>query len=96
MPGQPIPCVGGPLDGHRIPERNSDGFLAADRTRGEAWLYKRLGERFVVCTDHDNSLIYPDGPTSGRRTFDPDRAWQAGEGTELDVIAISQDEPWPR
>ena len=82
-------CVGGPLDGTDVTVRTPDGFLAADKQAGKAWMYKRQADgRFVVCTDHDDSLIYPEGQTTGVRRLDEARAVDAALGEHLDVIAI--------
>ena len=84
-------CAGGPLDGREVAVR-SESFLAVDRERGLAWLYQRLGDgRFDVSTDHDDSLIYPQGATTGERALDLDRAWQAGLDSAIDVIAVGDD-----
>ena len=80
-------CRGGPLHSREITARSS-GFLAVDRAAGKAWKYQQDGGVFVVNTDHDDSLIYPQGATTGERSFDPDRAWQAGVNSALDVIAV--------
>lgn len=66
-------CVGGPLDGIQVTVR-SDPFLAADKAEGKVWVYrKRADETFAVDTNHDDSLIYPQGPTTGERVIDWDR-----------------------
>jgi hypothetical protein len=80
-------CQGGPLDGQQVSVRSA-GFLAVDRQAGKAWRYQPDSTGFVVCTDHDDSLIYPQGTTTGERAYDPDRAWQAGEAMDLDIIAV--------
>lgn len=81
-------CVGGPLDGKRVPAR-SDSFLAADRVAGKAWLYTRQPDgSFSVCPDHDPSLTYPQGTENGERNLDLARLWKAGEQSALDIIAI--------
>lgn len=66
-------CVGGPLDGRQVTVTSPDGFLATDRAAGKAWVYTRHGDRFELCVDHDNSLIYPPGPETGERRIDWDR-----------------------
>ncbi len=82
-------CVGGPLDGQDVTVRTTDGFLAADKAAGLAWMYKRQPDgRYTVCTDHDDSLIYPEGPTTGTRRLDPARVWDAGLTSALDIIAV--------
>jgi hypothetical protein len=81
-------CAGGPLDGQQVAVRTSGGFLAVDRPAGRSWVYTRTADGFTVCTDHDDSLIYPDGATTGERTFDPGRAWQAGVDSSIDIIAV--------
>lgn len=63
-------CVGGPLDGRRVTVTSPDGFIATDRGRGLAWIYKRDGRLFRLCTDHDDTLIYPQGATTGERRID--------------------------
>lgn len=83
-----LPCVGGPLDGQQVTVRTPAGFLAADKAAGLAWIYKAIGRRFQVCLDHDDSLRYPDGPTTGARYLDKDRAVEAAIGPDLDVIAV--------
>lgn len=84
-----VRCVGGPLDGKAVPVRATDGFLAADKANGRAYLYRRTApERYEVCTDHDNSLVYPDGPTTGERRLEPDRLWAAGEASAIPIIAV--------
>jgi hypothetical protein len=87
---EPLLCAGGPLDGQTIVVR-TDPFLAANREAGLAWLYRREGSTARVVTDHDNSLIYPDGPTTGVRALDAVRLWQAGENSVLHIIAVSDD-----
>lgn len=83
-------CVGGPLDGIQVTVR-SDPFLAADKAEGKAWVYERPGAdgMFAVNTDHDDSLIYPQGSLTGERMLDAARLWQAGEDSVLDIIAVS-------
>ncbi|WP_250029822.1 hypothetical protein [Paractinoplanes maris] len=84
-------CVGGPLDGQRITVRTPAGFLAVDKAESKAWMYQRQQDgTYAVCTDHDDSLLYPQGARTGERRFDEDRAWQAAEGSELDVIAVGR------
>lgn len=63
-------CVGGPLDATRVTVTSLGGFIATDRAAGKAWIYKTAGGKFVLCTDHDDSLIYPVGPTTGERRID--------------------------
>lgn len=65
-------CVGGPLDGERVTVRSS-AFLATDRAAGMAWVYQHDGDRFVLSTDHDNSLVYPQGTSTGERRIDWER-----------------------
>lgn len=85
-------CVGGPLDGAEVAVRTPDGFLAADKQAGLAWMYVRQPDgRFAVCTDHDDSLIYPEGQTTGARRLDPARVWDAGLTSALDVIAVDSE-----
>lgn len=82
-------CAGGPLDGRRVTVRSTSRFLAADQAAGKAWAYERRPDgSFIVCTDHDNTLIYPQGPTTGERTLDPARLWDAGENSNLPIIAV--------
>lgn len=84
-------CVGGPLDGTEVPIRTADGFLAADRAAGKAWIYKRQADgAFAVCTDHDDTLVYPHGTTTGERVLNEARSWQAGLEMMLDVIAVDE------
>ncbi len=83
-------CTGGPLDGHEIAVR-TEAFLAVDRERGLAWLYQQVGDRFEVSADHDDSLIYPQGATTGERRLDLNRAWQAGLESASDGIAVGDD-----
>lgn len=81
-------CVGGPLDGRQVTVR-SDRFLAADKAAGKAWIYQQRPDgTYEVSTDHDDSLNYPDGPTTGERSLDAARAWQAGVDSALDIIAV--------
>lgn len=89
MAAEHAACVGGPLDGQEVPVRSGDGFLAADRGAGKAWIYKRQPDgTWAVCTAHDDSLIYPQGMYTGERALDRDRVWQAGENSTLDIIAV--------
>jgi hypothetical protein len=82
-------CIGGPLDNHAVVIRNPDGFLAADKTAGTAWLYKRGDDgNYHVCTDHDDSLIYPQGASTGLRNLQLDRATEAAALGQVDVIAV--------
>jgi hypothetical protein len=81
-------CTGGPLDGTEVSLRTPGGFLAVDRAAGKAWMYRSTGTGFKICTDHDDSLVYPGGLKTGERSFDESRAWQAGEESELDIIAV--------
>lgn len=82
-------CVGGPLDGRQVTVRTSDTFLAADKALNRAWIYQRQPDgTFRVATDHDNTLNYPDGPTTGERTLDWDRLWDAGENSIIPIIAV--------
>lgn len=81
-------CVGGRLDGLQVTVR-SDRFLAADKAAGKAWIYQQHPDgTFVVNTDHDDSLDYPDGPTTGERSLNIDRAVEAALGPDLDVVAV--------
>lgn len=80
-------CVGGPLDGIQVTVR-SDPFLAADKAEGKAWVYRRANGSWTVDTNHDDSLIYPQGPQTGERMLDAARLWQAGEDSVLDIIAV--------
>nr|WP_221374416.1 hypothetical protein [Actinoplanes polyasparticus] len=67
-------CVGGPLDGKRVTVTSPGGFIATDRANGLAWMYQRDSSgSFVLCLDHDNSLIYPEGRQTGERAIDWDR-----------------------
>lgn len=82
-------CSGGPLDGRDVTVRSAAGFLAADRPAGRAWMYARQPDgTFAVCTDHDDSLVYPQGAQTGERRLDDSRLWQAGEDSEVDIIAV--------
>lgn len=82
-------CTGGPLDGAEVTVRAPGGFLAVDRAAGTAWRYIRQpGGTFAVSVDHDDSLSYPHGATTGERTLDADRLWQAGEQSHLDILAV--------
>lgn len=82
-------CVGGPLDTQSITVRSPAGFLAADKVNGAAWIYKRGTDgRFTVCTDHDDSLAYPYGPSTGVRALQPERAAAAAARGDLDVVAV--------
>lgn len=48
--------------------------MAADKAAGRAWIYRRqLDGIFQVSIDHDDSLNYPHGATTGERTLDWDR-----------------------
>lgn len=80
-------CTGGPLDEQEVTVRTQT-FLAVDRSAGKSWVYQRCGNGFTVSTDHDDSLVYPQGTRTGERTFDEDRAWAAGESSSLDIIAV--------
>jgi hypothetical protein len=66
-------CVGGPLDGNFVMAFSSEGFIATNRAEGKAWIYKADGDRWKLCTDHDNSLSYPAGRQTGERRIDWDR-----------------------
>jgi hypothetical protein len=81
-------CAGGPLDGRRVTVRTPQRFLAVDRAAGKSWVYRQAGDGWTVCVDHDDSLNYPDGATTGERVLDAERAWQAGVDSALDVIAV--------
>jgi hypothetical protein len=83
-------CVGGPLDGLTITTRTPEGFLAADKEAGLAWIYKQQADgRFVVCTEHDDSLEYPYGTQTGQRRLVMGRAVDAAlDPDALDVIAV--------
>jgi hypothetical protein len=83
-------CVGGPLDGREVTVRTPGGFLAVDKVAGRAWRYLPEAQEFRVSTDHDDSLIYPQGATTGERQLDPTRVWQAGEESALDIIAVGE------
>lgn len=81
-------CVGGPLDGRQVTVRSAP-FMAADKVAGKAWIYQQAADgTFEVRTDHDDSLIYPDGPRTGERGFDEQRAWDAGAATKMPIIAV--------
>jgi hypothetical protein len=81
-------CVGGPLDRQQITVRSAAGFLAADKTTGTAWVYRRGDDgRFTVSTEPDDSLQSP--PAVGLRTLQPDRAAAAAATGQLDVIAVA-------
>lgn len=85
-------CVGGPLDGQQVTVR-SDPFLAADKAASKAWVYRSQGDgTFAVSSEHDNSLNYPDGPSTGERTLDEFRLWTAGHQAALDIIAVGGDD----
>lgn len=81
-------CIGGPLDGREVTVRTPGGFLAVDKAAGKAWKYVAGAQEFRVSTDHDDSLIYPQGATTGERALDHDRVWQAGRDSVLDIIAV--------
>ncbi len=68
-------CVGGQLEGRYATPTSQDGFLAVDTVNNRLWVYVRDDDRGVwqVCTDHDDSLTYPDGPHTGERALDWDR-----------------------
>jgi len=80
-------CTGGPLDEQQVSVRTAT-FLAVDRAAGMSWVYQQTGDGFTVCTDHDDSLIYPQGAQTGERRFDEGRATAAGEASSLDIIAV--------
>ncbi len=67
-------CTGGPLDGRHITITGEHGFLAADLLHGRAWRYLPAedGTWRLDCS-HDNTLIYPGGPTTGERLIDWER-----------------------
>ncbi|MGX6605674.1 hypothetical protein ACWKSP_26600 [Micromonosporaceae bacterium Da 78-11] len=79
-------CQGGPLDGRQATIRPADGFLAADKAAGKAWMYRRDGQTFRVCTDHDDSLTYPQGARTGERVIDWERLPLTAD--PLQVIAL--------
>jgi hypothetical protein len=81
-------CTGGPLDGQEVIVRSASGFLAVDKAAGLAWKYVRDGGGWAVSTDHDDSLIFPQGATTGERQLDHDRVWQAGMDSALDIVAV--------
>jgi hypothetical protein len=81
-------CTGGPLDGQQVIVRSSSGFLAVNKPAGRAWMYVPHYQGWRVCTDHDDSLIYPQGATTGERQLDDDRVWQAGVDSALDIVAV--------
>jgi hypothetical protein len=66
-------CIGGPLDGNYATVTSADGFIATNRGEGKAWIYKADGDRWRLCRDHDDSLVYPAGPSTGERRIDWDR-----------------------
>jgi hypothetical protein len=67
-------CVGGPLSGKAVAVRSSEGFLAADKAAGKAWRYRYFEDNtFRVDTGHDDSLVYPQGVSTGERVIDWDR-----------------------
>jgi len=67
-------CEEGPLNGKQVTVTSPDGFIATDRAAGKAWIYKRSSsDRFTLCFDHDNSLVYPQGVDTGERRIDWDR-----------------------
>jgi hypothetical protein len=79
-------CTGGPLDGIQVTVR-SDPFLAADKAEGKAWVYRRQGDgSFAVDTNHDDSLNYPQGPTTGERAIDWDRLPLSAAA--MDVVSL--------
>lgn len=80
-------CVGGPLDGRALTIRSDEGFLAVDKPAGKAWRYtiNMDGPRFELCREPDPSLVDQD---TGERRFDPDRAWDAGLQSKLDIVAV--------
>ncbi|WP_045740858.1 hypothetical protein [Actinoplanes rectilineatus] len=66
--------MGGPLGGELVTVDHPDGFLAVDKLNGLAWRYLPGPDRtWLLDTSHDNSLIYPHGPTTGERRIDWDR-----------------------
>lgn len=81
-------CTGGPLDGREVAVRTPGGFLAVDRAAGKSWVYRPSDGGWAVCTDHDDSLAYPDGTRTGERVFDEARAWHAAESSSIDIIAV--------
>jgi hypothetical protein len=83
-------CVSGPLDGQRVTVDCEHGFLAADKQAGLAWRYKPSADgTWQVDTNHDNSLIYPQGPTTGERRLDLARLWAAGEQSTIPILAVT-------
>jgi hypothetical protein len=67
-------CRGGPLDGQTITVDCPTGFLAADKREGLAWRYKASPDGvWLLDTGHDDSLVYPEGPTTGLRRIDWER-----------------------
>jgi hypothetical protein len=86
-------CVGGPLDGTEVALRTGNTFLAADKAAGKAWVYRQQDDgTFVVVVDHDNTLNYPHGATTGERSLDAERVREAGEQSLLPIIAVSADD----
>ena len=83
-------CRGGPLDGRRLAVDCPAGFLAADKPAGKAWRYQPGPDgTWQLDTSHDDSLIYPHGPTTGERRLDPGRVWEAGEQSKIPIIAAA-------
>ncbi len=82
-------CVGGPLDGTEVAVRTWAGFLATDRAARKAWMYVQQPDgTFTPCTDHDDSLDYPQGAATGERVLDADRLWAAGVASSIDIIPV--------
>lgn len=82
-------CRGGPLDGETVTVDCPEGFLAVDRAAGLVWQYRADGGGWVLDTSHDDSLIYPQGTTTGVRRLDTDRVWQAGVTSKIPIIAVA-------
>lgn len=85
-----LPCVGGPLDGRPVTVRTPHGFLARDENAERVWLYRRTGNVFRLCLDHDSSVVYPQGATTGERALDWDR--MPLTTGDLDVVSVGATE----
>ncbi len=83
-------CAGGPFDGRHV-TATGDSFVAADTVANRCWLYRRAGDQWRVCLDHDNTLIYPDGPRTGERRLDWSRLPIGAAGLEVVPVVDAEE-----
>lgn len=82
-------CMGGPLDGVQVSVR-SNAFLAADKAARKGWVYRRQPDgSFAVDTNHDDSLVYPQGTSTGERAIDWDRLPLSTD--DMEVVSLGSE-----